>query len=111
MQPANIRGTMSDLEDLVMKTKGRELCPSICARANIGTSREVVNVTRDSWVVTIDCIWDCKEIWHCDHCLGIRGMDVTAKTLPQQSRLFNSKRYDFIQSPIDLNLIIKFNLS
>jgi hypothetical protein len=38
-------------------------------------------------------------------------MDVTAKTLPQQSRLFNSKRYDFIQSPIDLNLIIKFNLS
>jgi hypothetical protein len=29
----------------------------------------------------------------------------------QQSRLFHSKRYDFIQSPIDLNIIIKFNLS
>jgi hypothetical protein len=34
-----------------------------------------------------------------------------SKTFPHQSRLFFSKRYDFIQSPIDLNLIIKFNVS
>jgi hypothetical protein len=41
----------------------------------------------------------------------IGGADVTVKKFPHQSRLFCSKRYDFIQSPIDLNLIIKFNLS
>jgi hypothetical protein len=33
------------------------------------------------------------------------------KKFPHQSRLFCSKRYDSIQSPIDLNLTIKFDLS
>jgi hypothetical protein len=34
-----------------------------------------------------------------------------SKRFPHQFRLFCSKRYNFIQSPIDLNLIIKFDLS
>jgi hypothetical protein len=34
-----------------------------------------------------------------------------SKKFPHQSRLFHPKRYNFIQSPIDLHLIIKFNLS
>jgi hypothetical protein len=41
----------------------------------------------------------------------IGGADVTVKKIPHQSRLFHSRRYDSIQSPIDLNLIIKFDLS
>jgi hypothetical protein len=41
----------------------------------------------------------------------IGGADVTVKKIPHQSRLFCSKWYDSIQSPIDLNLIIKFDLS
>jgi hypothetical protein len=43
--------------------------------------------------------------------LGIRGADVTVEKFPQQSRLLHSKRYNFIQSPIYLNVIITFELS
>jgi hypothetical protein len=42
---------------------------------------------------------------------ALEGQMSLSKQIPQQSRLFQSKRYDFIQSPIDLNLIIKFDLS
>jgi hypothetical protein len=42
---------------------------------------------------------------------ALEGQMSLSKKIPQQSRLFHSKRYDFIQSPIDLNLIIKFDLS
>jgi hypothetical protein len=42
---------------------------------------------------------------------SLEGQMSLSKKFPQQSRLFCSKRYDFIQSAIDLNLIKKFNLS
>jgi hypothetical protein len=41
----------------------------------------------------------------------IGGMDVTVKKIPTTIKIILLKRYDFIQSPIDSNLIIKFDLS
>ena len=37
---------------------------------NIGASREVVNVARDSWVLTTDSVGDRKEIRHRNHSVG-----------------------------------------
>jgi hypothetical protein len=37
---------------------------------NIGASREVVKIARDSWVITTDSVGDRKEIWHRDHLDG-----------------------------------------
>jgi hypothetical protein len=42
---------------------------------------------------------------------SIGGADVTVKKFPQQSRLFHSKRCDFIKKPIDLDLIKTFDLN
>jgi hypothetical protein len=41
----------------------------------------------------------------------IGGADVTVKKIPTTIQIILLKKYDFIQSPIDLNLIIKLDLS
>jgi hypothetical protein len=53
-------------------------------------------------------------VWTYTVLLGttLEGRMSLSKIFPQQSRLFCSKTgYNFIQRPIDLNLIIKFDLS
>jgi len=52
------------------KGKGWKLCPSMGARANIGTTREVVDVSRDLWVFGTYAVGNRKEIWQCNHAVG-----------------------------------------
>jgi hypothetical protein len=47
----------------MMKGKGRKLCPFMGARANIGMTREVVDIPRNSWVFRMYAVRNCKEIW------------------------------------------------